>query len=583
MSIEDLLARYFVTSSDVSSPGESVPQTSDGNVVTPLIDGDDYFGALRAEVTALKAPGGDGKFFYFANWWLALTDVAAGSLQMGSGSSGASSDSSSSSSTSGSSTWNGTMFGNSAFVLDDESGGSFPKFIDELADMSSNGTDVRAFAWVNPLVVTAEEAAKQSGVFHVNAMSLLSVDAIRQKAGMGKNACLDLLGHTLGAMHLKMVVCGDSSTGRAYVSGLDFVGNRVDGRRHPNGANSGWHDAGVKLEGAAVQGVYDYFKALWNEQIGRSQEKFTISGREVTSHVDGTPTVPDRTFSSASTGGVHVQVLRTGPQFHFALTATERAPIGFFARMAAGFSRSAWSFAPDGIFEFSPAVMKAISNAKKYIYIEDQGFIGQPIMDALRTALAANTDLKLIMVHHADPADGPGALKATSTAINRHLGSGGSNMDAQVAFYERQDSVVVHTKLWIIDDEYAIVGSANCYRRSLFTDGEISAGILDEDSSSNNFAVRMRLLLWGEHCGLYNDVDRAPLTDLSLAIKIWDSSWSIGPVSTAGAAPASLQSIYQRKKVPFEVGSNPDQFTAVDDTLTALEYDRIDADSRLEY
>jgi hypothetical protein len=269
---------------------------------------------------------------------------------------------------------------------------------------------------------------------------------------------------------------------------------------------------------------------------------------------------------------------------HFAFGSTDRVPVSCFTRLVSGFKRDKWSFAANGIFEFEPALHKAIRNAQQYIYVEDQGFIAQPVMEWLRDTLAANANLKLIMVHHADPADGPEELKGTATAINNHLGSAGANMNSQVAFYERQDGVVIHTKTWIIDDQFLIVGSANCYRRSLYTDGEISVGVLDEDTTTSHVAIRYRTMLWGEHCGLYTASARAVLTDPTFAIQIWDPTWTLGGAPPPiGPPPAALLPVFQRKRVPFEVGPAPDQFPAIDTSLTTVQYDQVDADSRLEY
>jgi phosphatidylserine/phosphatidylglycerophosphate/cardiolipin synthase-like enzyme len=569
MDITMQISRFFVNNNNVSERGDFVPHTSEGNTVTPLVDGDNYFHALRIEVDTLKAPGGTGKFFYFANWWLALAGYAGGTPTMGSGLT----------------SWTGLLNPISPFKLDDELGGPYPDFIDELATMSANGTDVRALVWISPLIVQFEEAAGRSGLYHVNASSLLSIDALRQKPGMGKSACLNILGHPLGAMHLKMVVCGDGTGGRAYVSGIDLVNNRIDGQMHPDGSTFGWHDAGTKVEGEAVQGVYNYFQQLWKEVLARSTETFRIGDTKVKSKVDGTLQVPNRTFSSPASGGMHVQVLRTAPAMNFAIGETARAPISCFKRLVSGFRRDKWSpAAQDGIFEFKLSLKKAISNAQRYIYVEDQGFVGQPIMDWLREALASNPNLKLIMVHHADPADGPEVLKQTSTAINNHLCSSSMNMDAQIAFYERQDQVVVHSKTWIVDDQFIIVGSTNCYRRALYTDGEISVAVLDEDATTNHVAIRYRNMLWAEHCGKYSDPERAAFNDLARAIKIWDTTWGIdGAPPVFGPPPGALLTVYQRKKVPFEAGSDPDQFPSVDTSLTPIQYDQVDADSRLEY
>jgi phosphatidylserine/phosphatidylglycerophosphate/cardiolipin synthase-like enzyme len=603
------IASFFVNNGDIHEPGESVPHTSKDNVVAPLVDGDNYFHALRAEVDALKGVGGTGKFFYFSNWSLELAAYTGGSPTM-QGVKGS---------------WTHPLGPVKPFKLNDQQGGSYPDFIDELALMSTNGTDVRVLVWINPFIVKLEEAAKIA-YYDVNAFNLLSVDELRHKPRMGQSACLNILGHPIGSMHLKMVVCGDSTGGRAYVSGIDFVNNRIDGQTHPNGGNPltgaptpdtpnphGWHDVGAKVEGEAVQGIYNYYKLLWNELIDRSNktridppgdddsklypETFRIGDVEVESVVKGTSKVPERIFRSPSTGLMHVQVLRTGPKMNFASGKTNPIPYNCFQRTVAGFRREPWSFAEDGIFEFKLLLKKAISNAQKYIYVEDQGFWGQPIMDWLRKALATNPDLKLIMVHRADPADDPEGLKWTSTAINDHLASAGANMASQVAYYERQDRVVIHSKTWIIDDQLVIIGSANCFRRSLYTDGETSVAILDEDATMNHIAIRYRNMLWAEHCGKYTDLERASFSDLAQAIKIWNPTWGIaGEPPSPQPAPGSLLPTFQIKKVPFEAGGishRPDQFkdlsvcTVIDPSDPSdpcnVGYDKADADSRKEY
>ncbi len=59
-------------------------------------------------------------------------------------------------------------------------------------------------------------------------------------------------------------------------------------------------------------------------------------------------------------------------------------------------------------------------------------------------------------------------------------------------------NVVVHSKATIIDDHWLFVGSANCMRRSLYTDGEISVGVLDKHDT---LAKQARIDLWGGHFG----------------------------------------------------------------------------------
>ena len=559
-----LKAKYFAPDTALA-PGESAfPYESGGNSVTPIVDGFAYFAALRDEVDALKAPGGSGKFFYFTDWLLTLIADAGGQVSAGSGVTA----------------WDGaTIQATAPFRLNDGSGGPFPDFIDDLAAMAANGVDVRALVWVSPMTLSYQAAAEKVGyIYSNNALGARSVDALRKRPGLAKKACLNTLAHPLASIHAKMVVCGDSTGGRGYVSGIDFDNSRADSSAH-SGGSGGWHDLTIRVDGPGAAGCYATFRHMWNELISLSAERFRIGDLKIDSYVEGTPKVLESPpFGVPGGGSASVQVLRTVPQMNFSMFATDRVPLGCFKRLVSGFARDPWTFAPDGIFAFAASLERAIGNAERYIYVEDQGFWGHPIMDWLRIRLAARPDLKLIMVFAADPQDGPSAIRNLAVAINKHLGAAGANMDGQVAFYARNDHVVMHTKAWIVDDEFFIAGSANAFRRSLYTDGEVSLGVIDDNPTATNAAIVLRKQLWGEHCGLLTEADRAPLTGLDSALKIWDASWG-----GIGAAPAALKTTFVRKKVPFEVGPADNQWPALDLVLSELDYDRFDADSRMEF
>jgi phosphatidylserine/phosphatidylglycerophosphate/cardiolipin synthase-like enzyme len=59
--------------------------------------------------------------------------------------------------------------------------------------------------------------------------------------------------------------------------------------------------------------------------------------------------------------------------------------------------------------------------------------------------------------------------------------------------------VFVHSKVMIVDDVWAVIGSSNFNRRSMTYDSELSIAVLDED---NQFAKNLRLSLWQEHLEL---------------------------------------------------------------------------------
>jgi hypothetical protein len=115
--------------------------------------------------------------------------------------------------------------------------------------------------------------------------------------------------------------------------------------------------------------------------------------------------------------------------------------------------------------------------------MEDQTFSSADIMTWIRQALQANAqrgngELRVIFVHGRDPGD---PHNAGTTRANRQflfgVTSGPPSPESwwnNVAYYE-SGAQVMHGKVTIIDDVWACVGSANSMRRSLVTDGELSA------------------------------------------------------------------------------------------------------------
>jgi hypothetical protein len=274
---------------------------------------------------------------------------------------------------------------------------------------------------------------------------------------------------------------------------------------------------------------------------------------------------------------------------NFSFGGTAAIPANCLFRLIAGFRRPSLSFAPEGIFEFRTALKKAIEAAEEYIYVEDQALTGREIMDWIRNRLIAKPNLKAIFVLGLDPADPPAGRILLNMAINEHLAPGVPNVSSRVAFYIRIDGIVVHSKTWIIDDEYVIIGSANAMRRSLYTDGELAVGVLDENEGPGSFAVSYRSSLWAEHCGIHTVSGRATFDNLAAAIKIWDPSWSIG--GAVGVSPGVIQPFLVRRRVPFSKGLAPDEFpnevkipaTPQEREKMDTNYDIFDGDSRQEY
>ena len=108
---------------------------------------------------------------------------------------------------------------------------------------------------------------------------------------------------------------------------------------------------------------------------------------------------------------------------------------------------------------------------------------------------------------------------------------------AGAATLEQRYGITVHAKTTIVDDHWAVIGSANCMRRSLYTDLECSVGFADTGPGTS---VRdYRALLWSQHFQLPSP---APINDLPTALKVWSDSW--GPAGpSAIVRPGTVQEI----------------------------------------
>ena len=472
--ITTLRNTYFVNNADEDLPSEPVPATYDGCRITPLIDPASFFSAFEAELSRIGVGG--GRFVYLANWSLGLG-------------------------------------GDNPFTLDGVSGSN--RLIDVLIAKAQAGVDVRVLPWVSTTVMTgltgtiAQGLGRGAvrGIQNHNLMTLESVRLLREEPQLLYKACLNINHHPAGSAHLKMAIVSDGVTCVGFTGGLDFVQSRY-----------GWRDVQAKIEGPVVQDLYDYFREIWNELISRIPIEFNVDGNVINSHLQGVgaddrpqPVQPRDIRSAPSVGTHHVQSLRTIPRYRTIIGA----PL--------------LPSAPQGIFNVRTALRKAILAAQTYIYIEDQYFWCGEIMSWINEAVRTHTDLKVILLSH-----GFGTL--AQYAIDHDLFHNPDNPDlnpsqrARIAIfrlartgdlddgttYPYADYNIVHSKTTLIDDQWAIIGSANCTRRSLYTDFEHAISMLDEAES---LVQQYRIHLWSEYfCG-------TEIENIQQALYAWDTAW----------------------------------------------------------
>lgn len=86
------------------------------------------------------------------------------------------------------------------------------------------------------------------------------------------------------------------------------------------------------------------------------------------------------------------------------------------------------------------------------------------------------------------------------------------------------EQIYVHSKLLIVDDKVALIGSANINDRSFMGDRDSEIAVVIEDASVNPYAAQLRRKLWCEHLGLRYP-DQQDLVADPMSSQVWNDLW----------------------------------------------------------
>jgi phosphatidylserine/phosphatidylglycerophosphate/cardiolipin synthase-like enzyme len=118
----------------------------------------------------------------------------------------------------------------------------------------------------------------------------------------------------------------------------------------------------------------------------------------------------------------------------------------------------------------------------------------------------APTLIVIILIPHADATELGGQTSYRRQQFISPLRTAANNRKNRVGvFYlgarpKCDPGTYVHSKMMVIDDEFALIGSANLNRRSLTHDSEAVAAI--HGPAANPLAKRLRQALWAKHLGM---------------------------------------------------------------------------------
>jgi phosphatidylserine/phosphatidylglycerophosphate/cardiolipin synthase-like enzyme len=380
-----------------------------------------------------------------------------------------------------------------------------------LLNKSDDGIKVRIILWVPPTIPSTEKELLRLLLPMAPASILLMLDLRLVRYAIAGEIELLLEPHPgrggIGSWHQKTIVLDDNI---AFVGGMNAKQNDWDAshdvydyRRTPHNTTghqrldmSGKlekteyaprHDFMVRIEGPLVQDVQNNFIQRWNQAIA-DQRFFSRN------------LVPiPKSQLPVSSGAKKGQIVRTMPKY----SAT---PMG---------ERGCWE-----IYE------SAITNAQKYIYIEDQYFRSGELAEKLALACTRNRSLILIVVTMPDYLVDPDLVGIGWASPSTPWTAAAFNTLAAAipgfCFFHLQASALdikgkrifvpfsTHAKLMIVDDQWYTIGSCNINVRGFEDEGELNIAVNEPAE-----ALKLRQALWSEHL-------MAPCPgDIVAAAKLW--------------------------------------------------------------
>jgi phosphatidylserine/phosphatidylglycerophosphate/cardiolipin synthase-like enzyme len=294
------------------------------------------------------------------------------------------------------------------------------------------------------------------------------------------------------AVHHQKLVIVDGTY--AFTGGVNVTDEYPDTRQHDTPLL--WHDAFVKVEGQQV--LKDFVRAyigFWNQERVRAE---AFLNNAYTALND--PTVPKRIGKTTELkdADVRVPLTSTTPpkisaQVHRTITKNGLNPMGI----------------PDIVRQdILEGYLQAIGQAEKFIYFENQYFREKAIADAIvkRHKVSKNLNVIILVPKVAEEID-----KAKGGVVDPVTDHGArlqfdlfkelakelkTNFGLFAMIRKDKQAVYTHSKLFIIDDKFASIGSANANPRSFRMDTEL-------DFTWHNAGVteKLRLDLWNEILG----------------------------------------------------------------------------------
>ncbi|MBI5442073.1 MAG: VTT domain-containing protein [Deltaproteobacteria bacterium] len=299
--------------------------------------------------------------------------------------------------------------------------------------------------------------------------------------------------HPVGASHHQKVVVIDDRV--AFSGGFDLTQRRWDTPLHrgaepcrtdPGGRPYGpFHDIQMLVDGSAAAALGELARERWRRATGQRTRPVRVTGAD-----------PWPASVEPELTGVDVAISRTEPLFR------GRAEVR----------------------EVEALYLDSIRAAERFLYIENQYFTSALVCDALAARLREEAGPELVLVF---PRRCSGWLEESTMGVLRERKLRRlreADRFGRLRIYVPRSGraeVNLHSKLFIADDKFLRVGSANLSNRSLGMDTECDLAVEAASPRHREAIEAIRCRLLGEHLGVPAESVRAAGRDLgSLAAAV---------------------------------------------------------------
>ncbi|GAA0554307.1 phospholipase D-like domain-containing protein [Actinomadura livida] len=327
---------------------------------------------------------------------------------------------------------------------------------------------------------------------------------------------------------------------------LDGPGHAIDDPARGGAADTAFplHDVSMSMKGPAVADAYDAFRLHWNAALPAEDAQDRVEG----------------IARPAKRAG--------GPESIAALQIVRTLDDGLFDERSDG---------ERGILE---GYLRAFAQAQRFIYLETQYLTNPTLADALLKAVSDRPALRVVIALNINP-DIPTYPRQQQKLVNELFARLPAGRPPQVGVFtrwtfDRADPparprpriapIWLHSKVGVVDDVWATVGSANLDGASLdrvdawaipeFVDSrhsEQNVNILNGVDGQPATAVveTLRRRLWAEHLGIAADDPALTLRTGAEALDLWNVQAQAALQALRAPSTAPAGSAYV---LPYPVG-----------------------------